>query len=153
MTATEIPPTIGQIIKGEPATDRDLTPFEGREVSAATVAIPNAGGGLRKALEVDPVELHQGDRVTIVLDCEVDKIRFDPVKDDDSLERLHVLKAVRATFIDSDVVRDALDAQQRRIEEAEGVQQLDLDGQGDEGTDPDVEPDPEADDLAKEAGA
>lgn len=152
MTATDTPPTVGQLLGNGPPSNGDgpaLTPFEGRDVSATTITIPNAGGGLRKALEVDPRELHQGERVTLVLDCEVDKIRFDPVKDDDTLERLHVLKAVRATFIDTDAVRDALDAQQRRIDEAEGVQQLPF-GEGEEA---DVEGDAGSDDLAAEAGA
>lgn len=159
MTDTLTPPTVGEIIRGDKSPDGKptLEPFEGREVTVTSITIPNASGGLRESLKVDPIELHKGDRVTLVMECEVDKIGFDPAKgNEETWDRRHVLSVVRATFIDTDAVRGALDAQQRRIEEAEGVQQLDLDGGdqgGDDGDDDDVQAPEGADDLADEAGA
>ena len=125
-----------------------LAPFEGKPVESATIAIRNTGDGLSKAMEVDPTELHHGQRVYVVLECEVDKVRFDPLKDEETLERVHVLKAGRATFVDADVVAEALDAQQRRIEEAAGVQQLPLDGEDPEPPADAFDEDPDGDDLA-----
>lgn len=149
MTATAVPPTIGQLLRGEvPADDNKLTPFEGKDVHSATIAIRNAGDGLSSAMSVTPVELHQGATVHVVLECEVEKLRFDPLKDADGLIRVHMLKAGRATLIDAEAVTELLDAQQRRIDEAEGVQQLPFGEDGDQGEDPDVDPDPESDDLA-----
>lgn len=95
-----------------------LTAFEGRDVLSSTVAIRNAGDGLSKAMSVDPVELHQDQIVYVVIECEVEKIRFDRVPKTEGLERVHMLKAGRATLIDKSVVDAELDAQQRRIDDA-----------------------------------
>lgn len=108
-----------------------LTPFDGREVLNTTVAIRNAGDGLSKAMEIDPIELHHGDSVYVVLECEVEKLRFDPIKDTQALSRVHMLKAGVATLVDEALVADALDAQRRAIEEAAGVQRLPLGEPGD----------------------
>lgn len=109
-----------------------LQPFEGREVIGTSVAVRNAGDGLSKALAVDPEELHLGETVFLVLECEVTKVQFDPVKDsDDLLVRVHVLKAGDATLVAGDVVADHLESQRVRIEEARGVHRLQLDGEED----------------------
>jgi hypothetical protein len=123
-----------------------LTTFEGHEVYASGIEMPGASGGLNKALRVDEMELHHGDRVTIVVDCEVTKVRFDPVKDTDGLERVHVLRVLNASTIDESVVRDALDDQARRVEAARGVHALP--GPGEDGYNDDADPDaadPDAD--------
>lgn len=103
-----------------------LTDFEGRDVIGIAIIVRNTGDGLSEAVAVDPVELHVGDKVTVALECEVEKIRFDPIKDTDSLRRVQILKAGAATFIDSEAVAEALDAQLQRIEAAKGVQRLPL---------------------------
>lgn len=118
-----------------------LSPFEGHDVIASGVEMPGAGGGLNKALRVNHLELHHGDRVVIVLDCEVTKLRFDSVKDTEALERVHVLRVDNATTIDEALVSEALEAQRIRVEEAQGVHRLPMDG--DHTTDPDT-PDPVA---------
>ena len=110
-----------------------LSKFDGREVLNTTVAIRNAGDGLSKALGVDPVELHHGEDVYVVLHCTVDKVRFDPIKDaEDCLTRVHMLKAGDATMVDGDLVAEQLEAQARRIEEADGVHRLPFDDNEDE---------------------
>lgn len=116
-----------------------LTPFDGRAVLGTGVSIRNAGDGLSKAMKVDPKELHHGQEVTIAVRCVVDKVRFDPVEDTEGLLRVHVLKAGSATLVDDKLVSDAIEAMERKIEEAAGVERLpfgekkDGEGEGDGG--------------------
>lgn len=114
-------------------TTIELGNFEGKEVLATSVAVTNAGDGLSEALAVDPQILHQGDRGAILLEYEVAKVRFDPVKDTSGLTRVHILKAKTGTLLDLEEAREKLDAQRARIEEAEGTLQLPLDGPADDG--------------------
>ena len=111
-------------------TDVDLGQFDGRDVLTTSVKVTKAGDGLSEALGVDPQLLHHGDRGAIVIEYEVDKITFDPIKDTNGLNRVHTLKAMRGTLIGLEEVQEKLDEQTRRIEEAEGVMRLDLDGDG-----------------------
>lgn len=101
-----------------------LAPFDGRDVLSSKVQITNAGDGLSKALAVDPTEMHHGETVFVVLECGVEKVGFVPVKDTDCLERVHTLKTKSATMVEGDAVRDALAAQQERIEAHRGVTHL-----------------------------
>lgn len=101
-----------------------LNKFERKEVLSATVAVTGAGDGLSQAMQVDPIELHHGEKRYLVLEVDVTKVRFDPVPKTDGLQRVHILKAGRATFIDADLVTAALDEQQKKIEEALGTLQL-----------------------------
>lgn len=118
-----------------------LSPFEGRDVVQTTVKITKAGDGLSEALGIDPAEYHLGDRVVIVLDTVVDRVRYLPVKDTEVLTREHSFKTDGATVIDRDLVAAALDAQADRIavakEAGKGVQRLDFtdDQTGDAGDD------------------
>src|SRR5436190_23993180 len=107
-----------------------LSDFAGLEVTSSSIEIPNAAGGLRDALKVDPVELHKGDVVYVVLECEVAKVRFDST-DKDQLdgpqERVHVFRATNATLVDKSLVADQLAAQADRVaaaKELEGQQKL-----------------------------
>lgn len=106
----------------------NLTPFEDSEVLAVGIEVRNAAGGLNEAMSIDPVELHKGDEITVVLRCVVDKIRFDGIKDTNGLRRVHILHANDAAIVDDDVVSEALDRQSDRIrkakEEASGMIRL-----------------------------
>ena len=113
--------------------------FDGREVIKSTVAVTNAGDGLSKALAVDPAALDLGDKVYVVLECEVSKVTFVPVPDTSKLQRVHTLKAGGATLVDEDLVREQLDTQAQRIEESQGIQRLPM-GEGGEPGDEDGEP-------------
>jgi len=93
----------------------DLGTFDDRDVLRTTIAVTNAGDGLSDALKVDPKLMHLGEKVYVVLECEVAKVRFDPIKDTDALSRVHVLKAGTATLVDADLVRAQLDEQAERI--------------------------------------
>lgn len=109
----------------------DLTPFDGRDVVAARVAVTRAGDGLSKALGVDPAEWHLGDVVTVVLECVVSRVRFEELPESDDLARVHTLRAGTATVVDTAAVHKAIAAQRRRIDEAAGRTPL----FGDEGDD------------------
>jgi hypothetical protein len=110
--------------------------FEGRDVIGTRIAVTNAGDGLSQALAIEPVELTIGQKVTIVLECEVGQVSFSPVKDTNALHRVQKLKAGTATIISSDLVQEALDAQRIKIEEANGLYRLDFaDATSDESTD------------------
>lgn len=107
-----------------------LSPFEGLDVTQSSIEIPNAAGGLRDALKIDPLEAHKGEIVYVVLECEIAKVRFDAIDKDEltgEQERVHVLRAVNATLVDKSLVGDALAAQADKIaaaKELEGQQKL-----------------------------
>lgn len=108
---------------GEPLTD-----YEGHPVIGAAVQIRNTGDGLSEAMAVAPEKLPLGTTIHVVLECEVEKHRYDPIKDGGgALQLVNMLKAGRATIIDNAAVRKALDAQEREIEKAKPQQTLDID--------------------------
>lgn len=118
-----------------------LSSFEGKDVLSTTVAIRRAGDGLSKALGVDPVELHHGETVYVVLKTTVEKIRHDPVTDTDGLQRVHMLVTEAATIVAASLVEAHIEEQKVRIEEAAGISRLPgMDG-------PAVVNDPDADPL------
>lgn len=104
----------------------DLGTFEGRDIVQTAVAVTNAGDGLSQSLTVEPQILHVGDTGAVVLEYEVTKIGFAPVKDTEVLVRVATLRAGNATLIDRAVVADALDANTVKIEQARGVTRLPL---------------------------
>lgn len=107
-----------------------LTPYKGHDVLSSTVSIRNTGDGLSEAMKVDPVELTLGTTVHVVLECTVEKHRYDPVDKDNSsgpLQLVNMLKAGRATLVDAGLVEAELNEQEKRIAEAAGEPQLDLD--------------------------
>lgn len=109
---------------------RRLHPFEGRDVVATTVAITAAGDGLSESMSVDPSELELGQRVNVVLQCEVTKIRYEELKDTGVLRRVHILRAGLATIVDDELVQGALLMQAEKLREARelaaGIQHLPL---------------------------
>lgn len=89
--------------------------YEHRDVLQTTVQVTHAGDGLSEAMELEPTVLHHGQTVFLVLECEVSKISYPPIKDTDALARLHTLRAGRATIVDKDLVVNALNDQHLRI--------------------------------------
>ena len=102
------------------ATAVDLGSYDGIDLLGSTVSIRNAGDGLSDSLAVEPAKLPIHSTVHVVLECEVTKHTYEEIKDVDGLRVVNVLKAGRATMVDADLVREHLDEQQRRIDEAEG---------------------------------
>ena len=95
----------------------ELGTFEGRDVSAVKIIITKTGDGLSAAMAVEPTILHQGDVGYIVLSFVARKIRFDDDKDDaDLTTRIQILEATGATFVDRDLIGDAVEVMQERIE-------------------------------------
>ena len=105
--------------------------FEGLEVIANYINITGANFHLTEALASDTQTLHLGDTITVVVECEVTKVRHEPVKDADGLARVHILKAELATIVDSDLVAGVLDDQREKNltarERAQGLSRLPLD--------------------------
>lgn len=114
-----------------------LHKFEGREVIGTKVKITGAGDGLSQALAIDPEELSLGETVYVVLECVVDKVIHERVKDTEALTRVQSLKAGTATLVDKSLVDEKLEAQRVKIERARGVERLDFvgDEEGGEGDD------------------
>jgi hypothetical protein len=115
-------------------TERKYTEFEGRDVIASGIEMPGASGGLNAALAIDGLELHHGDTGAIVIQYEVTKVRFDPVKGTEALQRNHVLGITNASQVDMELVADLLKRQMDRNEEArkaakeaEGIHELPFD--------------------------
>lgn len=107
----------------------DLGDFEGRPVARTSIAITSAGDGLSDALKVDPVLLHHGDKVFVVLETVVAQVNHVPLDGDgQELVRKHSLKTTGATIVDESLVSEVLEEQATKIrkarEEAEGIQSL-----------------------------
>jgi hypothetical protein len=120
-----------------------LSEFEGRDVMRSTVAITNAGDGLSESMKIEPAEFHHGEKVYVVLECEVTKVRHDPFDKDDPngpLARVHFFRAGTATVIDPSLVKKMIDEQAEKIrkakEEEQGIQALDFDGDASGGVTP-----------------
>ena len=90
-----------------------LTPFEDRDVAAASIKITNAGDGLSEALAIAPAEYHQGDRVYVVLETEVAKVTYEPIRKSDDLRRVHTLRAGVGTIVDEALVRKVVETQRK----------------------------------------
>lgn len=98
-----------------------LSDFEGERVLGAGIEIPSAAGGLREAMKIEPQEFHGGQRLYVVLECVVDKLRHDPVVADGERvgwRRIHIMAAENATFVDGDLVRTHLEDQAKRLADA-----------------------------------
>lgn len=102
----------------------DLGMFEGRPVIMASITIPNAGGGLHDALSLDPVVLHTGDEVDVLLRCTVGKITHDPImhkgEDTGNFNRVATLHADKGTILADESIGDkAFTKLSARLEKAE----------------------------------
>lgn len=113
----------------------ELGTFEGRDVIATPIVIRKAGDGLSKSLDLDPVIIHQGDDLYVVLKLHCDGIKFKANKDrDDMLDRVADCSAVLCTVVEEKSVAKALAAQARKFEQAKemkGQEQMDIDGEPD----------------------
>jgi len=108
-----------------------LEPFEGQDVIGAKVAITKAGDGLSDALAVEPAAFPLGSKLYVVLEVNVEKVRYVPVKDTGSLVREHTLAAQGATFVDAELVAGLIDQTKelvrKRKEEEAGIQSIPFD--------------------------
>ena len=116
----------------------DLGEFEGKPVASIKIIITKTGDGLSKAMNVEPKVLHQGATGYIVLSYVANKIRFDPVPGEDEIievDRVQILEATGATFVDRDLIGDVVEVMRERIaaheekqarlrEEAKGIKRF-----------------------------
>lgn len=91
----------------------ELGKFEGKKVAEARMTITKTGDGLSDAMHVDPVKLHHGDEVYVVIKGVVVDIRHPEAKE--GLARLHVVRAVEAVVVDADLAEPQLAEQRDRI--------------------------------------
>lgn len=101
-----------------------LPDYMGHPVHSAAVQIRNTGDGLSQALGIDPEVMELESTVHVVLECVVEKHRYDPIKDTSGYQIVNMLRAERATFIDRQHVEKYLDETEERIAEASGEPQL-----------------------------
>lgn len=115
-----------------------LSQFEGRDVMQATVEVTNAGDGFSEALGIGPKELHLGEEVYLVIKTECVKVRYQELKDTNTLRRVHTLKASEGSEVEFELVKEVLEKQAAAIRKAKGTPTLlddtdgDDDGEGDE---------------------
>jgi len=109
-----------------------LFEYEGHAVTGTTVSIRNTGDGLSNAMKVDPVKLELGETVYVVLECEVEKHRFEGADFADDLILVNMLKAGDATIVERKIVGKFTDAQAKKIADAGPEPQLDLEADEDE---------------------
>ncbi len=112
-----------------------LYDFEGNPVTTVGVEVRNAGGGLSEALDIEPVILHGGDTVYVVMRCDVTGVNHKPVKGDEgNWKRIMVMRATDCTILDTAAVRKAIDTQRERIrrehERRKGIDHLFEDPEG-----------------------
>lgn len=107
-------------------TTNKLHPFEGRDVVQATIKVTRAGDGLSEALSIEPVEMRQGETVYLVIETEVDRVTFEPIKDTDVMRRVHTLRAGTATIVDAGFAGDVIEKQRKAIMSAKGVEEFDF---------------------------
>lgn len=103
---------------------KKLTEFDGRDVLQATLTITKTGDGLSKTMAIDPAEFHIGEKLYVVMEVEVAKIRFDLIPDTEAFRRVHITEAGTVAIVDGGVVADVLAQQQKKIEEAAGIERL-----------------------------
>lgn len=103
--------------------------FEGSPVVGTTLILRNTGDGLSQAMEIDPVKMKVGEVVNLVIEAEVVGIRHDAAKDDDeSLVRVHILRAGISKIVNAELVAGVLEEQRIAIEKLTGVERLPFDG-------------------------
>ena len=111
-----------------------LTPFEGQEVTACAIEVPNAGGGLHEPLAFEPVELHVEEEGYMLVHWKNQKVRFDPIKDTEYLRRVHVFGVLETMLVSDTVGESHFNDQRIRLQkfkdEAKGTPQLPLGEEG-----------------------
>jgi hypothetical protein len=108
----------------------DLGTFEGKQVAGVALRIVKAGDGLSSAMEIEPLVLHNGDQVDLVVRGHVTGIAHVPFqKDDDRLLRVQTVTADVSTVVDGQLVEEVVVKQKARLQEHEdrkkGIEKID----------------------------
>lgn len=133
MTMTdEATPTIeetfgpGETDDGQPETAAPFrfTDFEGLDVIGARLEIRNIAGGLRDAMDVEPVELHIGDEFVFSGRAVVRGIRVEPREKDDLTGpqfRVAISDATQIVIVDESLVQSEFAKQAEKLAEREQI--------------------------------
>lgn len=110
--------------------------FGRRDVLQSTIKVTKAGDGLSASVAIEDDQTFDiGDKVFVLLECEVGPIAFVPIPKTDALSQQHTFVTETATIVDAEFAAERLAAQRERIvlaqEAAKGVQRLDMSGDGD----------------------
>lgn len=110
--------------------------FQGRPINGTQAKVVGAGDGLSAPLKVDTLDLAHGDRVFVLLDCQVSDIQFPVDKNDpEAVNQKYVLQTLDAMVIsgrnDKATVKKWLQTHRQRIQTAlarmiEGQESLDV---------------------------
>lgn len=103
---------------------KTLPAFEGLPTTEVSLEVRGIEGGLNEGLTIEPVVLHKGDRVYLLLEGTVDHILHKGIKDEDAWRRAHVIRVDAGTIVDADFAEERLEEHARRLEEARGLQRL-----------------------------
>lgn len=105
-----------------------LAKMDGKEVLAVSLAIRNTGDGLSDAMMIDPVELHHGDNVDILVRGRVIDVQSPEIKDTNGVNRKHIVRAFEGIIVSSDIAEPMLADQRARVkkrrEEEAGIDQF-----------------------------
>ena len=96
----------------------ELGNFEGRPIIATRMTVTNTGEGLTDAMTIDPMVLHHGDEVFLLMKGVVSDIRMPEVKGTEAVARHHVIRAVEATIVDEVLAEPVLAVQRQRLRDA-----------------------------------
>jgi len=105
--------------------------FEGRDVTSAEMSLRNVGDGLSSAMKLDPVVLHHGDRVMLLIEAEVVDVAHPPAIPSDTggpVKRKHILKGISALVTDTKANAQAISKHKGRIDklaEIDGQRSID----------------------------
>lgn len=115
-----------------------LEMYDGRDVVGVAMKLTNAGDGLSSAMKLDPVRLHHGDRVLVLVEAVVSKVGYDPATPGDlagPLKFVATLKAEAAMLTDTKANASAIDKHKGRVHkltEIEGQRSIDEDDEAGE---------------------
>ena len=92
--------------------------FEGVEVVEASAVVRKTGDGLSEEMHFAPFVVHKGERRYLVLDVECTDVGH-PWKDKkdhgEGAVRRHIFDAGTGLFLDDDIIREAVERQNKRI--------------------------------------
>lgn len=101
-----------------------LPDFEGLPTIAVSLEVRGIDGGFNDGMTVDPVILHKGDTVFLLVEGVVAGINHKPIEEANAWRRAHVVKVNAGTIVTREFAEAQLDAQRQAIEEAKGIARL-----------------------------
>jgi hypothetical protein len=101
--------------------------FEGTEVRTASAIVRKTGDGLSEEMRFAPFVVHKGERRFLVLDVECTDVHHPWTDKKDHSQgaiRRHIFDASTGLFLDDDIIREAVERQEKRIAEFREVERI-----------------------------